>query len=313
MQDKYTYGPVPSRRLGFSLGIDLIPFKNCSFDCIYCQLGKTTNRTIERKEYLPTDEILKGVKEILKKGDHIDYLTFSGSGEPTLHSKIGYLITELKQMTKIPVAVLTNGSLLFMAEVQEGLSGADVVLPTLCATTQEIFKKINKPIPDITIEKVIRGLISFRKIYKGKIWLEIMLVKSINDRQQEIHKLKEVIEKIVPDRIHLNTVVRPPSEKFALPLSTEELQKVKNILGNDAEIIARTKTKREPAYIIDIEKTIFDIIKRRPVTLDDICSVTGLHRNELIKYLDQLGRDNKIKLTEHNSRNYYEAILQEVQ
>jgi len=313
MQDKYTYGPVPSRRLGFSLGIDLIPFKNCSFDCIYCQLGKTTNRTIERKEYLPTDEILKGVKEILKKGDHIDYLTFSGSGEPTLHSKIGYLITELKQMTKIPVAVLTNGSLLFMAEVQEGLSGADVVLPTLCATTQEIFKKINKPIPDITIEKVIRGLISFRKIYKGKIWLEIMLVKSINDRQQEIHKLKEVIEKIVPDRIHLNTVVRPPSEKFALPLSTEELQKVKNILGNDAEIIARTKTKREPAYIIDIEKTIFDIIKRRPVTLDDICSVTGLHRNELIKYLDQLRRDNKIKLTEHNSRNYYEAILQEVQ
>jgi len=312
MQDKYTYGPVPSRRLGFSLGIDLIPFKNCSFDCIYCQLGKTTNKTIERKEYLPTEEILKGVKEILKKGDHIDYLTFSGSGEPTLHSRIGYLITELKKMTKIPVAVLTNGSLLFMSDVQKELSDADVVLPTLCATTQEIFKKINRPIPNIAIEKVIRSLISFRKIYKGKIWLEIMLVKGINDSLSEINKLKDDVVKIAPDRIHLNTVVRPPSEKYALPLSTEELQKVKNILGDNAEIIASTKTKREPAYIIDIEKTIFDIIKRRPVTLDDICSVTDLHRNEILKYLDQLQQDKKIKLTKHDSRNYYEAILQEV-
>lgn len=312
MQDKYTYGPVPSRRLGFSLGIDLIPFKNCSFDCIYCQLGKTTNKTIERKEYLPTEEILKGVKEILKKGDHIDYLTFSGSGEPTLHSRIGYLITELKKMTKIPVAVLSNGSLLFMSDVQKELSDADVVLPTLCATTQEIFKKINRPIPNITIEKVIRSLISFRKIYKGKIWLEIMLVKDINDSLSEINKLKDDVMKIAPDRIHLNTVVRPPSEKYALSLSTEELQKVKNILGDKAEIIASTKTKREPAYIIDIEKTIFDIIKRRPVTLADICSVTGLHRNEILKYLDQLQQDKKIRLTKHDSRNYYEAILQEV-
>jgi len=312
MQDKYTYGPVPSRRLGFSLGIDLIPFKNCSFDCIYCQLGKTTNKTIERKEYLPTEEILKGVKEILKKGNHIDYLTFSGSGEPTLHSRIGYLITELKKMTKIPVAVLTNGSLLFMSDVQKELSDADVVLPTLCATTQEIFKKINRPIPNIAIEKVIRSLISFRKIYKGKIWLEIMLVKGINDSLSEINKLKDDVVKIAPDRIHLNTVVRPPSEKYALPLSTEELQKVKNILGDNAEIIASTKTKRGPAYIIDIEKTIFDIIKRRPVTLDDICSVTDLHRNEILKYLDQLQQDKKIKLTKHDSRNYYEAILQEV-
>jgi wyosine [tRNA(Phe)-imidazoG37] synthetase (radical SAM superfamily) len=139
-----------------------------------------------------------------------------------------------------------------------------------------------------------------------------MLVKGINDSLSEIHKLKDDVVKIAPDRIHLNTVVRPPSEKYALSLSTEELQKVKNILGDNAEIIASTKPKREPAYIIDIEKTIFDIIKRRPVTLDDICSVTDLHRNEILKYLDQLQQDKKIKLTKHDSRNYYEAILQEV-
>jgi wyosine [tRNA(Phe)-imidazoG37] synthetase (radical SAM superfamily) len=140
-----------------------------------------------------------------------------------------------------------------------------------------------------------------------------MLIKDINDTRQDINKLKEVVEKIVPDRIHLNTVVRPPSEKYALPLSTEELQKVKHILGDNAEIIASTKTKREPAYIIDIEKTIFDIIKRRPVTLDDIFSVTDLHRNEILKYLDQLQQNKKIRLTKHDNRNYYEAILQEVQ
>ncbi len=308
METKYTYGPVPSRRLGFSLGIDLIPFKNCSFDCIYCQLGKTTNKTIKRKEYLPTEEILKGVEEILKNNDRIDYLTFSGSGEPTLHSKIGYLITELKKITEIPVAVLTNSSLLFMPDVQEELSNADVVLPTLCGTTQEIFNKINRPVPIINIEKVIRGLINFRQLYKGRIWLEIMLIKDMNDEQLNLDKLKMVVEKIAPDRIHLNTVARPPSEKYALPLSIKELQKIEKLFGDNAEIIASFKAKRGSVYLLDTERTILEVVKRRPVTLDDICSVTSLHRNEVLKYLDQLHRAKKVKLTEHDNRNYYEIL-----
>jgi len=308
MTAKYTYGPVPSRRLRFSLGIDLIPFKNCSFDCIYCQLGKTTNKTIERREYLPTEEILKGVKKILKNNNHIDYLTFSGSGEPTLHSGIGYLISELKKITKIPIAVINNSSLLFIPAVQEELSNADVVLPTLCAVSQEIFNKINRPIPDATIEKIIHGLISFRKIYKGKIWLEIMLIKGINHEPHNINKLKKIVEKIAPDKIHLNTAVRPPSEKYALPLSIEELQRVENILGDNTEIIASFNAKRGAAYLIDTEKIIIDMMRRRPITLEDICSVTGLHRNEVLKYLDQLHRAKKVKITEHDNRNYYEIL-----
>jgi len=308
METKYTYGPVPSRRLRFSLGIDLIPFKYCSFDCIYCQLGKTTNKTIARKEYFPTQKILKDVKAIIKKGDNIDYLTFSGSGEPTLHSGIGYLISELKKITKIPVAVLTNSSLLFIPAVQEELSSADVVLPTLCAVSQKIFNKINRPISDATIEKIIHGLINFRKIYKGRIWLEVMLIKDINDEPHNINKLKEIVKKIAPDKIHLNTVVRPPSEKYALPLSIEELQRVENIFGDNAEIIASSKANRESAYLIDTEKIILDMMQRRPITLEDICSVTGLHRNEVLKYLDQLHRVKKIKLTEHDNRDYYEIL-----
>ncbi|MGB3479053.1 MAG: radical SAM protein [bacterium] len=308
METKYTYGPVPSRRLGFSLGIDLIPFKYCSFDCIYCQLGKTTNKTIARKEYFPPQKILKDVKAIIKKSGNIDYLTFSGSGEPTLHSGIGYLIGELKKITKIPVAVLTNSSLLFMPDVQEELSNADVVLPTLCGTTQEIFNKINRPIPDINIQKVIRGLIDFRQLYKGRIWLEIMLIKGLNDEQLNLDKLRMVVEKIAPDRIHLNTVVRPPSEKYALPLSIDELQRIEKIFGDNAEIIASFKANRESAYLIDTEKIILDMMQRRPITLEDICSVTGLHRNEVLKYLDKLHRAKKVKLTEHDKRNYYEIL-----
>jgi len=307
VQHKYIYGPVPSRRLGFSLGIDLVPFKLCSFDCIYCQLGATTRQTLERREYSPTDTILNDVKTVLRKGNHIDYLTFSGSGEPTLHSKIGYLIKEVKKITQIPVAVLTNGSLLYKSSVQRDLLSADVVLPTLCASSERIFKKINRAHRAITIEKVIRGLIKFRKMYKGKIWLELMFVKGINDTSQEIIALKDIINKIGPDKIHLNTVIRPPSEKYASRLSIEELKRVKAILGDRAEIVAETDTKRVSAQCEDIEKMIFDIVKRRPVTADDICKVMDLHLHETIKYIERMIQKKIIKRTIHEGQAFYEA------
>ncbi len=307
MKNRYTYGPVPSRRLGFSLGIDLVPHKYCSFNCIYCQLGKTTKRTTERREYTPIEDVIRDVEEAIEKTNHIDYLTFSGSGEPTLHSKIGFLIEKVKTLTDISVAVLTNGSLLSMPTVQRDLLGADVVLPTLCTVTQEVFEKINRPLHDLQIDNIIAGLIAFRKIYKNKIWLEIMLVKGINDSISEIQGLKEIVQKILPDKIHLNTVVRPPSEKHAMPLSHEELEKVRDILGDKCEIIADYRRTRDSMYRIDIEKAILDMIKRRPVTIDDICNVTHSHRNEILKYLERMCEERKIRLTNHNGREYYEA------
>ena len=163
MEHKYIYGPVPSRRLGFSLGVDIIPYKNCSFDCIYCQLGKTTNKTIVRKEYSPTEEILKEINERSKNVKDVDFITFSGSGEPTLHAKLGHLIKELKKITKLPIAVLTNSSLLFMTKVRKELSNANIVLPTLCTANQETFQKIHRPYPEITIRKTIDALVEFKK------------------------------------------------------------------------------------------------------------------------------------------------------
>ncbi|UCG92847.1 MAG: radical SAM protein [candidate division WOR-3 bacterium] len=313
MPGKYTYGPVPSRRLGFSLGIDIVPMKTCSYNCIYCQLGTTTNNTIERKEYTPRDRILQEVKDTVKQSGHIDYLTFSGSGEPTLHAGLGYLITELKKITPIPIAVLTNGSLLFESSVQRDLINADVVVPTLCTTSQEIFQEIHRPHASLTIEKIIQGLIDFRKKYRGKIWLEIMLVKGINDSETDIEKLHEVVEKISPDKIHLNTVVRPPSEKRATPLSYRELEKIRNMLGAKPEIIAPFKETREAVHLHDIHQSILNIIERRPVTLDDIAAMTGLHKNEILKYCDQLQKEKKILVTEHDGHHYYEVIGEEIQ
>ena len=179
----HLYGPVPSRRLGYSLGVDLLPFKTCSLSCIYCQLGNSPKKTIRRINPYSEKKILEEIKEFLKTGARVDFITFSGSGEPTLNKSIGWLIREIKKFTNIPVAVLTNSTLLSRAEVRKELAAVDVVVPSLDAATQRIFKKINRPHPSLRIEKIIEGLVKFRKEFKGQIWLEIMLVKGVNDCQ----------------------------------------------------------------------------------------------------------------------------------
>lgn len=304
---KYTYGPVPSRRLGFSLGIDIMPFKHCTFDCIYCQLGRTSNKTIERAEYTPADDIVAEIKQVLMEKTRIDYLTFSGSGEPTLHSRIGYIITAIKQFTKIPVAVLTNGSLLTLTDVREDLHQADVVAPTLCGTTDEIVQSIHQPAAGITAEKIISGLIDFRAGYRGQLWLEVMLIRGVNDADDQIEKLNACIRKIAPDKIHLNTVVRPPSDKNARPVPPERLRVIKKMLGDKCEIIADFKEQVAAGHGKEHYQEIIDIIKRRPVTLEDIVRVTGLHNQEILKYLGQLVSENRIRYTEHHGQRYYEG------
>jgi len=304
----YIYGPVLSRRLGFSLGIDLVTHKICSFDCIYCQLGKTTDLTLERKVYLPPEIIIQQVKDAVANNKRIDYLTFSGSGEPTLNSKIGYIIAEIKKFTDIPVAVLTNGSLLFRIDVQDDLLNADLVLPTLCAVTEETMQKINCFHKDLTAKKIIQGLIDFNKKYHGKIWLEFMLIKGINDTPAELEKMKRAIAQIKPDKVQLNTVVRPPSEKSAIPLSIEELTKIKDYLGAGCEIIAEFAASGSTTSMIDKQGLILDMIKRRPVTLDDISNSLGLQRQETLNYVDRLKQEAKILSMKHKGKTYYRAI-----
>jgi len=301
----HIYGPVPSRRLGFSLGIDLVPYKTCSFDCVYCQLGRTTAKTVERKEWVHQGEVLSQIKEALATKGRIDYLTFSGSGEPTLHSGIGWLIEETKKVTDIPVAVLTNGSLLFRDDLREELLAADLVVPSLDAATQETLERVNRPHSSLNMQKITEGLLQFSREFKGKIWLEIMLVKGMNDTQEEVGKMVEIVEEMQPHKVHLNTVVRPPSEDYAHPLTIPELERIKASFGGRCEIIAGFKGKREEAYVQDIEGDILELVHRRPVTLSDISHSLGLHENEVIKYLQVLEEKGKVDVCRFEGQRYY--------
>jgi len=238
---KYIYGLVKSRRLGLSLGLSLVPKKTCSFDCIYCQLGKTTLATCERKEYVPIQEILDELKAWFENNSTesggLDFITLSGSGEPTLNIKISQLIKEIKRITNSKVAVITNASLLSDASLRQDLREADVILPSLDAATQELFRKIDNPCQDIRIEEVIEGLVSLRKEFSGQIWLEVMLIKGVNDDLRHIKKLKKIIDRVNPDRVQLNSPVRFTVCPDILPVGKTKLQKIKEILGDRCEII----------------------------------------------------------------------------
>lgn len=299
------FGPVPSRRLGFSLGVDVVPFKTCSLDCIYCQLGRTTNKTIQRKEHVASGSVLREIEEVLRQGERIDYVTFSGSGEPTLNSEIRKMISRIKKLTSIPVAILTNGTLLYQARIREDLMEADLVIPSLDTVTGGIFETVNRPHPSLEIEEVITGIDTFSQDFGGKVWLEIVLVKGINDSLEEIERVARVTGKMNLERIQLNTVVRPPAEEFAGPLSREDLENMKTVLGEKCEIIAEFGRPTQRAQEVDVEKRILSMVKRRPLRLVDISRSLGLHRNEIIKYLEVLEKKHEIRTKVHNNQVYY--------
>lgn len=273
---RYVFGPVPSRRLGYSLGVDVVPWKYCDFDCIYCQVGRTTRKELERRSFYPREQILEEILDSLEEETSIDFLTFSGSGEPTLNSDLGWLIREVKKSSQIPVAVITNGSLLKREDVQYDLMQADVVLPSLDAASEDIFRFINRPHVSIELEDLIEGLKAFTKNYKGKVWLEFMVVKHINDDPEELEKYKDILKELEIDKVQLNTVIRPPAEEGVEGLKEEELKRVKEILGEKCEIICSFEKAIPLEEGENFEERIVEIVKRRPLTLDEICAITGI-------------------------------------
>jgi wyosine [tRNA(Phe)-imidazoG37] synthetase (radical SAM superfamily) len=293
--------------LGRSLGVDLVPHKVCTFNCIYCQIGETTEKTLIRKEYVPVNEILNEIETFLREGSSlVDYLSLGGSGEPTLHSEIGRIIEGIKAITSIPVAVITNGALLYDQGVREDLLKADVILPSMDAISPDVFEKINRPYPGFSIERMIEGLAEFRKAFKGQIWLEILFCKGVNDKPEELKKMKEVIERIQPDLIHLNTVVRPPSEKWAIPLNQREMEEIRAFLGERASIIS--EFDRHPSVVSerDIKEEILKILKRRPLSQSDLSKGMGIPVNELDKYVEPLIQEGKIQTRIFGDLVYYE-------
>ena len=304
---RYLYGPVPSRRLGVSLGVDLVPRKTCTYDCIYCQLGRTTNKTLKRDAYIPAQSIIREIEEFLGRiKTPVDYITFSGSGEPTLHYHIGTIIGEIKKMTSIPVAVITNGSLLFVDEVKRDLSQADLVIPSLDAVSKTVYETINRPEVSLEIDRVIQGVVDFREQFRGQIWIEILYCRGMNDDSSEVAKMKEVLEQINPDRIQLNTVYRPPAEDYASPLTEERLREIAESFGGKASIITPYRGDNFLGGKGEVEAQIIDALHRRPLTAEDMAEMLGLHPQEVIKHLKLLLDGNTIRHRLHGRKIFYE-------
>jgi wyosine [tRNA(Phe)-imidazoG37] synthetase (radical SAM superfamily) len=304
---KYVFGPVPSRRLGMSLGVDIVPFKTCTFDCVYCQLSVTTKKSVDRDDFVPVDDVLAEIKEVIESGKHVDFITFSGSGEPTLNSKLGEMIRRVKAFTDTPIAVITNGSLLYKKDVRDDLNEADLVVPSLDAISDASFSKVNRPHNDITAKMLIDGLRKFAHNYRGKLWLEIMIVKGINDNRDELKQIADIIREFRLDKIQLNTVVRPPAEDFAMPLTLVEMHEIAGLFDDRVEVIADfDKIPKHVSYNEEsIEDRIVALVKRRPCTADDISSSLGLHKIEVIKHVDHLLRAGSIDQTNRDGRVYY--------
>jgi len=304
---KYLYGPVPSRRLGLSLGVDIIPAKVCTLDCIYCQIGRTTEKTIERKNYTDIEAVLDELKKRVAQGLKADFITISGSGEPTLNSRLGELIDGIKKITSFPVAVLTNGTLLYRPDVRADCAKADVVLPSLDAGDQRAFQRINRPHNDISIEKVISGLCAFRNEFAGQIWLEVFFVDGLNTDSKQIAKIKDAIKRICPDKVQLNTAVRPTAEPNVKIVDAEKLQSIANQLGDKCEVIADFMLRHHVEHIERKAEDVLSMLKRRPCTLEDICGSLDIRRNELLKYISYLKQQGVIHSEEKDGKIFFKA------
>ena len=302
----YVFGPVPSRRLGLSLGVDLIPAKTCSYDCLYCQVGRTTQKTIQTRAFVPLRKVLD---ELTKRLEIItpDTITLSGSGEPTLYSEIGKLIASIKRITATKIAILTNGSLFWQEEVRQRVCGADIIMPTLTTAFEETFRIIHRSQPELSLEIIIEGLRRLRQTYTGQIFLEVFLLAGINDTEKELEGLKEVIEVICPDKIQLNTVVRPPTDARALSLDMESLERIKETFGEKAEVVAEVPSKQKVAQYDSLTAAVLEIARRRPVRVIDLAQVLDVGLSDVERMIRGLMLKGRIGEQEHAGEIYYVA------
>lgn len=302
---RYIFGPVPSRRLGKSLGVDVVPYKTCTLDCVYCQLGSSSDKSVEIKEYVPYDEVLAELTEKLSNSPAPDYITFSGSGEPTLYSRLGDLIREIKKLSDAPVAVLTNGTLLSRPEVRERLLEADLVVPSLDAGDSRKFNYVNRPHPDIDFESVVKGLIEFGREFRNHLWIEVFLLGGVTGLEPEVQKIAQIVEKIRPEKVQLNTVARPPAEDYAFSVNEAQLEKLLPVFTCPAEIIADRDRIHNHSSFKASHDEVLNLISRRPVSAEDISSGLGYHINESIKFINDLKGRGLIEEERRGGQIYY--------
>ena len=303
----YVFGPVPSRRLGRSLGVDVVPFKTCTYDCVYCQLGHTNCHTVERKAWAPLDELLNEVEA--KLSTEPDYITLSGSGEPTLFSQLGVLIDGIKSMTDIPVALLTNGSLLWRPDVREDVANVDLLIPSLDAGDEKTFQLVNHPHAAVSFDKMIDGLVASRQTCRGEYWLEVLLLAGMTDTEAQVMKIVEHTDAVKPDRVQLNTVVRPPADSSAAGVSPERLTELARLFSAPTDVVADyPHDPRQTQFSVSRDE-VLGLLRRRPCSIDGVAQGLRMHPNEAIKYLDRLLAEKRIETTWVAGTCYYRAVI----
>lgn len=288
------------------MGVSVTPKKACTLDCIYCQLGKTTKKTIKRFFYVDILELKKELAKIIAGCPKIDYISISGSGEPTLHKRLDKIITAIKSVTnnKYPVAVITNSSLLYQKEVRQELKGADLIVPSLDAAAKKTFYLIDRPHKQITFQKIISGLINLRKEFKGQIWLEIMLLGGINDSLEEASKFKRLVNKINPDKIQLNLPIRPAGVDIALP-DYARVKKIKKIIGKKCEIVSSFYKETQKKFSQSVQKDIIKYLNIRPATMKDLEKSVGLKKPVLAKQIKRMLDLRLIMKRMYNRKIYF--------
>ncbi len=306
---KYIFGPVFSRRLGFSLGVDLVPHKVCSMDCLYCEVGPTTEKTIERAEYVPFEGVKRELNQFLSSSPEVDYVTFSGYGEPTLFSRLGELVSWLKE--KFPgykLALLTNSSLLRRNDVMEDVRNIDVILPSLDAASQEVFEKLNRPVKGLKVDHIVEGIERVLKETSSKVWVETLFVKGINDSPSEVDKIGKIIHRLSPHKWQLNTVARPPAYGVE-GLPYEELQKIAERVGYPAtEVVAHSKARRRKFPFFQLKEEVYRLVLRRPCPVSEIADALGVLDEEVMKAVEKLKIEGKVKEVLYGGEPYVKGV-----
>jgi wyosine [tRNA(Phe)-imidazoG37] synthetase (radical SAM superfamily) len=307
---RFAYGPVPSRRLGLSLGVDLIPFKVCCYDCIYCQLGPTRRLSVEREEFAPVSAVVEGVRQALETGPTPDVITLAGSGEPTLYAPLGELISALKILTSIPIALLTNGALFGERGVRADAALSDLVLPSLDAGEEGLFRLVNRPHESLTLDGVLAGLESFRDEYAGPIWLEIMMVAGIQDRDPHLRYLAKKAERLRPDRIHLNTPARPSPLGPSAAIPGESLLQLCARFSPRAEAIQdfRGNPGEGALSLGEVQKRLFDLLSRRPCTVEDASIGLAVSPNVVAKAMSTLEASGRVRRERQGDRLFFTSL-----
>ena len=305
---KHVFGPVPSRRLGRSLGIDPVPLKTCDLSCVYCQLGRTRRPTTRRGAFFSTGEIFAEVATALARNgpDAIDWITFVGSGETTLYSRLGSLIRRVKSLTTVPVAVITNGTLLSLPKVREELMAADAVLPSLDAGTEGLYRRINRPHRSLTLAQHVDGMVEFRKAYGGSFWVEVMLLGGVNDSNAALSDIAALLERAEPDEIHLSAPTRPPAEPWVEPPSLEGMERAASILGRVAKLLPPTDVGAVTSMDGGLVDAILSIVARHPLKESEVEGLlTGWLRTQVEETLNALPESGRIQIVERYGERFW--------